>query len=181
MRANRIVVHAPDHKGKGFAGRRTERFRLRPAAGVEIDMGMVPGNCGHGALLVACIASFADGADPQLSKLVTPAAQRSAHATRGQEPKPPAAAPLPPDLDRPEAVRPSDAVRAAAHIGGTIPRPTAIRGACTLPSGCGFAAATKIAALGFSSSLSPGTNETIGMSGGTTIFFSPSLYFTVST
>src|SRR5262245_10448069 len=67
------------------------------------------------------------------------------------------------------------------HIGGTIPRPTAIRGACKLPSGCCFAAATNIAAPGFNSLFSPGTKETMGTSGGTTIFFSPSLYFTVST
>src|SRR5262245_3591719 len=67
------------------------------------------------------------------------------------------------------------------HIGGgRPPRPTETLGASNVPSGCLTAATMKILAPGLSSSLLPGTYLTIGASGGTMIFFSPSLYLTVT-
>src|SRR5262249_50724560 len=72
-------------------------------------------------------------------------------------------------------------VRPAAYIGGVRPlSPTETLGASSVPSGCLMAATMKILAPGLSSSLLPGTYLTMGASGGTMIFFSPSLYLTVT-
>src|SRR5262245_63576926 len=67
------------------------------------------------------------------------------------------------------------------HIGGLTPRPTLMRDACSVPSGCLVAAAIKTRAPGLSSLLSVGVYATMGVSDGTTIFFSPSLYLRFST
>jgi hypothetical protein len=56
-----------------------------------------------------------------------------------------------------------------------------MRDVSSVPSGSFLAAPTKIFAPGFSSLASAGAKVTIGMPGGTTIFFSPSLYLRVST
>src|SRR3979490_3399785 len=57
-------------------------------------------------------------------------------------------------------------------------RPTLTRAASRVPSSFFAALKMMILAPGFSSDLSPATNVTIGVSGGTTTFFSPSLYLT---
>src|SRR5882757_4402087 len=65
------------------------------------------------------------------------------------------------------------------HIGGVTPsRPTLTRAASSVPSSFLLAPKMMILAPAFSSDLSPATKATIGVSGGTTIFFSPSLYLT---
>src|SRR5258708_29148047 len=65
------------------------------------------------------------------------------------------------------------------HIGGVIPsRPTLTRLASSAPSAFWTAPKMMILAPGFSSDLSPTTKVTIGVFGGTTTFFSPSLYLT---
>src|SRR5206468_10136374 len=65
------------------------------------------------------------------------------------------------------------------HIGGVIPsRPTLTLAASSVPSSFFVAPKMMIFAPGFSSDLSPATKVTIGVSGGTTTFFSPSLYLT---
>src|ERR1700722_2994069 len=67
----------------------------------------------------------------------------------------------------------------APHIGGVMPsRPTPTRPASSEPSS--FLVAPKMMTLApaFSSALSPVTKATIGVPGGTTTFFSPSLYLT---
>ena len=67
----------------------------------------------------------------------------------------------------------------APHIGGVIPsRPTLTRLASSVPSSFFAAPKMMILAPGFSSDLSPATKVTIGVPGGTTTFFSPSLYLT---
>src|ERR1700686_2200014 len=67
----------------------------------------------------------------------------------------------------------------ASHIGGVRPsRPTLTRAASSVPSSFRVALKIMILAPGFSSDLSPATKLTIGVSGGTTTFFSPSLYLT---
>src|SRR5438309_8073586 len=65
------------------------------------------------------------------------------------------------------------------HIGGVTPsRPTLTLAASSVPSSFFVAPKMMIFAPGFSSDLSPATKVTIGVSGGTTTFFSPSLYLT---
>jgi hypothetical protein len=70
MRADWIVVHASDDEGKGLPGRPTKRLRLLFAARVKIDVGMVAGNCTHGALLVpvAMLAPMAETAAQEARK-----------------------------------------------------------------------------------------------------------------
>src|SRR5512140_2816781 len=66
------------------------------------------------------------------------------------------------------------------HIGGVMPsRPTLTRLASSVPSSFLTAPKMMILAPGFSSDLSPTRKVTIGVPGGTTTFFSPSLYLTV--
>src|SRR5450631_1347120 len=73
-------------------------------------------------------------------------------------------------------LRRNDAYR---HIGGVIPsRPTLTRLASSVPSSFFTAPKMMTLAPAFSSDLSPTTKVTIGVSGGTTTFFSPSLYLT---
>src|SRR4029077_19811287 len=142
MRADRIVVQAPDDKRKGLRGRRTERLSLLSAARVKINVGMVPGNCAHGALLVALPCSFADAADRSFKSLPHhPGAPffalRSPHArvSRGPGSQSIRRPPVVSRAGHRSGREAPDAVCAAArgldHIGGTIPRPTAMRGACT--------------------------------------------------
>src|SRR5262249_2316932 len=65
------------------------------------------------------------------------------------------------------------------HIGGTTPsRPTPTVGVVNDPSACLVAPKMMIWAPGLSSLLSPGGLATIVVLGGTTTFFSPSLYLT---
>src|SRR6185312_7351432 len=69
--------------------------------------------------------------------------------------------------------------RRRAHIGGVMPsRPTPMRPVSSVPSS--FLAAPKMMTLapGFTSDFSALTKVTIGVPGGTTTFFSPSLYLT---
>jgi hypothetical protein len=62
------------------------------------------------------------------------------------------------------------------YIGGVSPSlPMFTRGASSVPSACLLAATMKIFAPGFRSVLSPGAMLTMGVSDGTTIFFSPPL------
>src|SRR5690348_1088387 len=68
----------------------------------------------------------------------------------------------------------------AAHIGGAAPsRPTLMAGAVIVPSDCLVPATMKNCAPGLRSSLLPALKRTTGVLGGTTTFFSPSLYLTV--
>src|SRR6202795_4256617 len=68
---------------------------------------------------------------------------------------------------------------ASRHIGGVMPsRPTLTRLASSVPSSFLVAPKMMILAPGVSSDLSPGRKVTIGVPGGTTTFFSPSLYLT---
>src|SRR5262245_9046425 len=186
MRTDRVVVHAPNDKGKSLPGRGTECLSLLLTARVKINVSMVPGNSAQACTPRCELMFFSDG--KPTATLVARPASIAAHEVVAP---PPAHGPWLHHRHRASTV-PSgretfDALRATArlhyigYIGGVIPRPTAIRGACRLPSAWGLAAAMNIAALGFNSSLSPGTNETMGTSGGTTIFLSPSLYFTVRT
>src|SRR5438477_8242217 len=65
------------------------------------------------------------------------------------------------------------------HIGGVMPsRPTLTRAASSVPSSFLVAPKMMILAPAFSSDLSPATKVTMGVFGGTTTFFSPSLYLT---
>src|SRR5882757_1548353 len=67
----------------------------------------------------------------------------------------------------------------SVHIGGVIPsRPTLTRLASSVPSSFFAAPKMMILAPGLTSDLSLATKVTIGVSGGTTTFFSPSLYLT---
>src|SRR5579864_9156588 len=68
---------------------------------------------------------------------------------------------------------------ASSHIGGAMPsRPTPMRLVSSDPSSFFTAPKMMIFAPGLISDLSPLTKATIEASGGTTTFFSPSLYLT---
>ena len=55
MRADGLVVHAPDSHAEGPAGGLAKRARLLPVRGVEIDVGMIGGDGTHRAPLLWAI------------------------------------------------------------------------------------------------------------------------------
>jgi hypothetical protein len=85
-------------------------------------------------------------------------------------------APAPSAIDHPAS---NACAIAPRHIGGVTPsRPTLTRAASSVPSSFFVAPKMMSFAPGFTSDLSLATKVTIGVSGDTTTFFSPSLYLT---
>src|SRR5262245_41379154 len=61
MRTDRVVVHAPNDKGKSLPGRGTERLSLLLTARVKINVSMVPGNSAQASTPRCELMFFSDG------------------------------------------------------------------------------------------------------------------------
>ena len=140
--------------------------------------GQAPARRGHRQPRTRPSQSAAHRRAARNSRICWPATSTFRRAARRTRP-PGAAARRSPAANRTDRAGTGWATGATPYCGTTPSRPTLTRAVSNVPSGFFVAAGTVTAAPGLSSLRLPISYRTIGTSGPTTIFFSPSRYFTV--